>query len=670
MSEQTNFDWRPIIRRRLITTAWVFGLWAVAVEARLVVLQIVERPRLQALADSQHLKRHETAARRGDILDREGRLLALTVDVDSIYAVPRSVRQPEQVAAALCGALGDCTARELETIRRRLGQKNAFAWMRRQVTEQQASRVAALGLPGIFFVKEPRRFYPNGELAAHVLGCVGVDGDGLEGIEAAYDRHIRGEKGDLLVHVDERGRAFRRLARPAVAGATLELTVDEYLQHIAERELRAGVEANRAAGGSVIIMDPATGEILALANEPTFDPNTFRDAPEVHRRNRAVQDLYEPGSTFKVVTASAAMEERVVSPSEAIDVSAGSIRFGSRLIEDVHRYGALSFTDVIVKSSNVGAIKVGLRLGAERLGRYVLRFGFGSRLSPDFPGENPGIVWSAGSWTESGLASVSMGYQVGVTPLQMAAAASAIANGGALMQPRVVRAMTQHGVRRVMEPRRIRRVTSAETASQLTAIMEAVVERGTGQAAQVPGFVVAGKTGTSQKIENGRYSRERYNASFVGFVPSRQPAFTIVVLIDSPRGAVYFGGPVAGPVFKRIAEAALLYRGVRPSLDPAPAVLVARQAQPPEVRTAGPAPLTPLIAAVDSDETVVPDLAGRSAREAVQLLARLGVLPRLSGTGVVVAQDPAAGTTLEPGTTCHLFLGDLPARARTVGPRP
>ena len=361
----------------------------------------------------------------------------------------------------------------------------------------------------------------------------------------------------------------------ATAGSSLELTIDTYLQHMAERELHAGVIANRAAGGTVIIMNPRTGEILAMANEPTFDPNAYRDSNDLARRNRAVQDLYEPGSTFKVVTASAAIEEHVMPVDAPIDVSSGLIKIGSRVVHDDHRYGTLSFADVIVKSSNVGAIKIGFKLGTERLSDFVKRFGFGRASSPDFPGENSGIVWNPAKWTDSALASVSMGYQIGVTPLQMVAAVSAIANGGELVEPRVVGAVYRDSRRYPVTPKVVRRAISTETAATLTTIMEGVVERGTAKAAQIPGYTVAGKTGTAHKLVDGHYSKSDYNASFVGFIPSRNPAVAIIVVTDSPHAGTYYGGSVSAPIFKRIAEATMRRLAIPPSIDPAPAVLVA-----------------------------------------------------------------------------------------------
>ena len=660
MAEKPAFAWRTTLKRRLAAAVAVLVAWSAAIEARLVYLQVGRHADLTARAERQQLRTVETTAKRGDILDRSGRVLAYSVEADSIYAVPTEISDRGATAAALCGALADCGAKERQTLVERIRRGRAFAYVRRQVSPDEARRVAALDLEGVGFMKENRRFYPNKNLAAHVLGYVGVDNTGLHGLEAAYDTLIKGRPGAVLIQTDARRHAFSRVERPPTTGATLELTIDQYLQHVAERELRAGVEENDAAGGTAVVMDPRTGEILALANWPSFNPNAYREASPEAQRNRAVQDIYEPGSTFKIVTASAAFEEKVVEADDPIDVSAGQIRFGRRVIKDDHRRGVLSFTDVLVKSSNVGAIKVGLQIGRERLGLYVKRFGFGVRSSPDFPGESAGIVWDHAKLTDSALASVSMGYQIGVTPLQMAAAVSSIANGGELFTPRVVRAVIADGTRTPMEHTVVRRVISAGTAALLTGIMEQVVERGTGTRAKVTGFTAAGKTGTSQKIIDGRYSRSEYNASFVGFIPSRQPVFTIVVVIDSPHGKnLYYGGSVAAPIFQRIADAALRHYGVPPSINAAPPVLVTRREVPRERPASGPAEfptIVTLAGGTTGSAAVFPDLGGLGARDAVRVLAGLGVTPRLYGAGIVVEQDPAAGGSIERGAVATLRL--------------
>ncbi len=445
-----------------------------------------------------------------------------------------------------------------------------------------AQRVAALQLDGVGFLRENRRYYPNKQLAGHLLGYVGIDNQGLGGIESTYDREISGRPGKMLIQTDARRRAFSRVAEPPTAGAAIELTIDKFLQHIAERELQAAIARHQAESGSVVILEPYSGEILAVASAPAFNPNTFAEASPETLRNRAVQDVYEPGSTFKIVTAAAALEEGVVTRDEMFDVSAGVIRVGARTVSDLHTYGVLTFEDVMVKSSNVGAIKVGLRLGPERLSRYVRRFGFGQRLSPDLPGESSGIVPNPTTLDDQGVVSVSMGYQVAVTPLQVAAAASAVANGGELVAPRAVRAVIRGTSRQESRRRVIRRAITPETAAELTSMMEGVVERGTATAARIPGYPVAGKTGTAEKVVDGGYSNHEHHASFVGFVPSRAPALTILVVIDTPRDGPHTGGAVAAPVFKRIAEAALRHLAVPPTLYPDPPLLVAAASPPPE----------------------------------------------------------------------------------------
>jgi cell division protein FtsI/penicillin-binding protein 2 len=655
--------WHDILSRRIRVAGAILAFWVVAIECRLVYLQVIARAELVERAERQHLQKQKTTAKRGDLLDRHGRVLATSADADSISAVPSAIEDAPATIAKLCQALGDCTARERQQLAQKFARRNHFAWVRRQVSPEAARRVSALNLEGIGFVKESARFYPNKELAAHVMGYVGVDNTGLSGIEFAYDGQIRGKDGEVLINADARRHVFNRIERPPTSGSTIELTIDQYLQHITERELRAAVRENRAAGGSAIVLNPRTGEILAMANEPTFNPNSYGEAEENDRRNRAVQDLYEPGSTFKLITASAAIEERVVPLTAWIDTSPGYIRIDSATVRDTSNHGVLSFSDVIADSSNVGAIKIGLRVGTERLSRYVYRFGFGRPVSRDFPGESPGIVWDPARWTEGALAHVSIGYQVGVTPLQMVAAAAAIANGGEYIEPRIVRAMYRAGRRYVVDPKVVRRSITPDTAAALTGIMEHVVEEGTGTPARIDGYTVAGKTGTAAKLVNGRYSNSDYNASFVGFLPSRNPALAMIVVIDSPHGPNrYYGGPVSAPVFRRIGEAAIRYLGIAPSINPMPPVLVARNGAPGAHPTAGAQSATPVVNLVsDGPSDAMPDLRGMSGRDAMRALARLGVTARIVGDGVVVSQDPLPGTPLEDGSQCRLVLARAPA---------
>ena len=650
------------------------GVWIAGIEARLVMLQVVEHRDLVARATRQQMRTMDAAAKRGDILDRRGQVLATSVSADSIYAVPSAIEDPKAVVEALCGAFGDCTTKERDSLIERLGKTRAFAYVRRQVSPEQARRVAALGLDGIGSIKEDRRFYPNKELAAHLLGYVGIDNRGLNGLEFTYDAQIRGKAGTVLVQTDARRRAFSRFERPPTTGSTVELTIDEYLQHIAERELHAGVVENRAAGGTAIIMNPHTGEILAMANEPTFNPNAYRESDEAGRRNRAVQDLYEPGSTFKVVTVSAALEEKIMAPDTLIDTNPGRIQVApGRVVteNENHNYHVIPLSEVIVRSSNIGAIKIGFKVGAERLSKYVGLYGFGHPVSRDFPGESPGIVWRAEKLNDGGLASVSMGYQVGVTPLQIVAAVSSVANGGEYIEPRVIHAVDTDGRRLLIQPKAVRRIISPDTAAAMTAIMEDVVsaEHGTANAAQISGFTIAGKTGTAAKLVGGHYSHSEYNASFVGFLPSRDPAVAIVVVIDSPHGPNrYFGGTVSAPIFRRIAEATLRYLGIGQTINPIPPVLVARHDDSVNGATTVPSASigdhagSPTVSLVsDGPPGTMPDLRGLSARDALRKMMRLGLAARVEGSGFVIAQEPAAGAPLDAISVGRVTLARNPA---------
>ena len=663
--------WRDMLRSRVVVAACAFAAWIAVIEARLVHLQIVQHAEMVARAGNQQRRTIEVHSKRGEILDRNGRVLAYSVDADTIYAVPTDIDDPQATAAALCGVLDDCTEARRDALEDRLRRRKAFVYVQRKVSPQDARRVAALGLEGVGFLTEDRRYYPNRELAAHIIGYVGIDNQGLSGIESTYDSEIGGNAGQILIHTDARRRVFSRLDRPPTAGATLELTIDKHLQHIVERELRAGIRTYGADAGAVVMLDPRTGEVLALASAPSFNPNTFAAALPSQRRNRAIQDVYEPGSTFKVVTAAAALEEGVVDRDEVFDVSAGFIRVGRDRIPDFHTYGLLSFTDVIVKSSNVGAILAGLRLGPERLSRYVDRFGFGRALAPDFPAESAGLVWSADALNDRAIASIAMGYQVAVTPLQMAAAVAAVANGGELLQPRVVRTVTRNGARVMSERRVIRRALARETAAELTEIMTAVTERGTARRARVAGYAVAGKTGTAEKLIDGRYSNRDHNASFVGFVPADAPRLVILVMVDTPRTAMingvrqraYTGGAVAAPIFQRIAEAALRYLQVPRTNDPVPPALVVRAAPPPAGRMApaalpegGAVPRTAAVPMLVEDAGSMPDLRGLSARQAAEALGQVGLRAEFVGDGAVARHVPAAGDAVDRGATATVWL--------------
>jgi cell division protein FtsI/penicillin-binding protein 2 len=649
--------WRQVTRQRLRVAGLVFALWALGIEARLFFLQVMSHEEFTARADGQQSRSIDAHPKRGEILDRNGRILAYSVGGDSIYAVPHDVTDATETTNKLCEVL-ECDDRQHAVIERRLAGSGPFAFVSRQVSPHVAQRVSDLDLTGIGFVPENRRYYPNGTLAAHVLGYVGIDNQGLAGIESSYDSEIGGRPGRIIVQTDARRRAFSRLERLPTTGASLELTIDTYLQYVTERELERGVRERRAVAGTAVVMDPYSGDVLAMASWPTFNPNAFADSEASSRRNRAIQDVYEPGSTFKIVTAAAALDEGLVSRTELFDVSAGRMRFGRSTVSDMYVYSQpLSFDEVIMKSSNVGAIQIGLRVGGERLSRYTRRFGFGQALARDLPGQSRGIVHPPSVLEKAReVASVSMGYAVSVTPVQMAAAFSAVANGGELVEPRLVRAVIRNGERIERSPRVVRRSISKETAAELTDIMVGVVENGTAKRARIPGFRVAGKTGTTEKIVGGRYSDTDHVASFAGFVPADRPEITILVMVDTPSGRPFTGGSVAAPIFQRIAESALRYRAVASAVHPEPAIF--HVATPPRVvsRVSTSATVPAAAVQVEAREGRMPDLRGLSAREAVAALSPFRLVPRLDGDGFVTDQAPVPDAEVAPGESVTLVL--------------
>lgn len=661
-------DWRRVLHPRMRVAACLMAAWGVVIAGRLVDLQVVPVERevhrlLFKRAEAQRGRAIETRARRGEILDRTGRVLAFDVAVDTVFAEPTSVEDEAETARRLCAVMA-CTPADRREIESVLAEDRDFAYIERQMSPRTAGRVRDLGLKGIHFLKENRRYYPNGVLAAHLLGHAGIDNQGLHGLESLYQRQLAGEPGSVQFRRDAKQQAFSRVERRPTAGVSLELSIDSFIQHVAERELRAAVREHDAEGGSVVVLDPRTGDVLALANEPTFNPNDWRDTPEAVRRNRATQNVYEPGSTFKIVTASAALEERVVGPGDVIDTSPGVIVYGGRPIRDFRDYGALTFADVMVKSSNVGTSQVGVALGADRLNRYVRRFGFGQTASRDFPGESPGIVHAASRLREGELARLAMGYNISVTPLQMALAMNAVANLGELLAPRLIRAKLRGGVREEIPPRVVGRAIRPRTAAALTGIMEDVVARGTARQAAIPGYSVAGKTGTAEKIlPEGGYSSTDHVASFGGFVPSARPEVTILVVVDGVAG---FGGAVAAPAFRRIGEAVLRHLGVAPDRDAPPALLAPAAPGPfPGVRSIParadrPSPPSGASAAASG---VMPDLQGLGARSALAVATDLGLSTRLRGRGVVVTQTPAAGEAVRSGQALVLTLDRRPAGA-------
>lgn len=628
-----------IAHRRLLLLFAVLAAWAVVVVARLVQVQLVRHDHYVARAQRQQERTLALNPVRGSILDAKGRVLAESVAAESIYADPQAVANRRAVAKALARVRGlGLTAREIEA---RLDSTGSFVWIARQLPVEVTAEVRKLGLPGIYFLEAHRRTYPRATLAANVIGYVGVDGDGLAGIEHSFDAQVRGTPGKVTLLKDARRGVYLLggdgANRPR-DGHHVVLTIDAVVQFIAERALSRAVTQARAGGGSAIVMDPSDGSILAMASIPTFDPNRFRDFNPATWRDRNVQDLYEPGSTFKIVAAAAGLEERLVTPSQMIDCGDGQITVANITIRENDRkpQGLQSFEDVIVRSSNVGTVRVAMELGAQRLYDWTRRFGFGEKTGIALPGESAGLLRPREKWSRVSPASIAIGQEIGVTPLQIARATAAVANGGVLVEPRIVRRIVGDDGTTVDEAARRSptRVISEKTAAVLNEILKAVVARGTGSRAALAEHVVAGKTGTAQKAGRGGYALDRHVASFAGYVPADQPRVVVLVVVDEPRGA-YHGGSVAAPAFREIAEATLRYLGVAPSI-PSRTIgvgepLLAAFSQPPH--SAGPA-------------AAVPDLRGLDARAAIARAVASGLAVRAVGSGVVISQEPGPGGAL------------------------
>ena len=531
---------------------------------RLVTLQVLQAAELTARADRQHQKSVTLEGARGTVVDRHGKVLAMNVEVPSIFGVPTSLDNPANAARFLSPVLHI----RREEIEKKLRQEKHFVWLARKIEPEQGHRLEQLSIDGIGMVMEGRRFYPKGPLLAHVLGFVGMDGIGLEGLERRYETQLHGEKRMTILQRDALGRTvFPKGLREQVpaAGHALTLTIDEVIQYIAEKELEQAVDHSRAKSGTIIVLEPQSGAILAMAVSPRFDPNAVAALTADRWRNRALTDTYEPGSTMKVVVAAAALEERVMMPGSMLFGENGRMTVASTTIHDHEKLGCMTFAEMIQKSSNIGAAKTGMLLGESRLYRYLQAFGFGQRTDVDLPGEVAGLLKSPHEWGRRSLASISMGQEVGVTPLQMVSAVAAIANDGVLMKPYVVSGMRDQKGQLVKEtfPHVKRRVVSPATARTLTTILEGVVTSGTGTKAAIPGFRVAGKTGTAQKVDprTGAYSSALSVGSFVGFVPADSPRLAMIVVIDEPQGEAW-GGVVAAPVFRRVGEQVLTYLGV------------------------------------------------------------------------------------------------------------
>jgi cell division protein FtsI (penicillin-binding protein 3) len=620
---------------RIFLVIGVFLAFFGAVLFRAFELQVLKGRDLKALAERQYSKTLNVQSKRGDIYDRNMKELAVSIEVDSVYSQPAGVRSRRAVARALAPIL----SMERSEIEKRLASRSGFVWLKRQVDLRDDSRKAVSDLDGVGLVKESRRFYPNLQLASNIIGFTGVDSNGLEGVELFYDDVLKGESSEVTGEKDARGGVLLYEdpdKTVPVEGSVVELTIDKTIQYIAEKSLRKAVDASGAKGGTALVMDPATGEVLAMASLPTFDPNDFRKYPPERRRNRAVTDVFEPGSTLKLFIISAALEEGVIGPRTVVFCENGLYRVSDRVFHDTKPYGWLSTAQVLKHSSNIGAAKIGERLGRARLYRYLKSFGFGAGTGVDLPGEVAGSLRHYGDWSDVTLQTVSFGQGVSTTSIQLATALSAIANGGFLMRPYMARSVKDAGgaVLKETAPVIVRRVISEETAGAVAEMLTGVVGKGgTGSLAAVEGFEVAGKTGTAQKpdLDHGGYADGAFVASFMGFVPAKDPRLTILVTVDEPQGD-YHGGTVAAPVFREIASRSLAYMGVFPEETAAPVVAAGAVAED--------VPLT----AVGAVPFGVPDFTGRTVRTALRMAKEGAFEVEVHGSGKAVSQRPEAGS--------------------------
>jgi cell division protein FtsI (penicillin-binding protein 3) len=680
------------IRRTLFVAAFVV-FWMLGISARLVYLQVSSHDRLVERAHKQQQDAIETAPQRGPLLDRRERELARTIDTTSVFVAPDEFKTEKKKTEEQTLGEIDCTADKLSAVlglnqKELAGQiiearKNGrgFLWIARRVDPDQARALEAMELPGVHTRKEPKRFYPNGPLAANVLGFVGLDGNGLAGIEQAFNEKILGEPGKLFIEKDSGGLAYESTEIPGRPGQTIVLTIDQSIQYQAEAALTSAIAESHAKSGTAIVMDPHTGEVLALANAPTFDPNNVGAAPPAARANWALQNIYEPGSTFKIVAYSAAIERGLANPDDHIDCQMGSITVAKRVIHDHHPFGILTLTEALAKSSNVAAIKLGLRVGDPTMYDYITRFGFGSRTGIELPGETAGMIHPVSRWLPSSIGSIAIGQEVGVTPLQLAAAYSALANDGVRVAPHVIREIRSATGTSIYRPNpEQHRVISKDTARALRGMLEGVTLNGTAKKAQLDGYTAAGKTGTAQKIDpqTKRYSNTKYIASFVGFAPVNNPAVVIIVVIDEPAGS-YHGGDVAAPVFRQIAEQILPEMGVMPdtefknanelvaSVRVAPSQDAKLQTEIERQKQASAATLPKVVNRANSGEVVyavstskamlMPNLRGRSVRDVARACAQLGLQLEAHGDGRVIKQTPEPGIELQSGQTIYVDFG-------------
>ena len=655
----------PNSHRVVLLVVTVLAL-ATTIGARLYHLQVRRCDDLRARVKNQAQRTVEVNATRGSILDRHGAILAMSIATQALYAHPWKISDAREATDVLAPIL----ALPRSEIARRLGCDKSFVYLDRFLEPEQVQSIVDSGLPlgageAFGFLPSSRRSYPRGKLGVHVVGFADIDGTGLEGVEQRFDEALRGDPMIYSVVRDGRNGWLSQVAlAPETRPQDVVLTIDLELQHIVERELRKAMADTGADAASAVVLDARNGRILALANRPAADPNRFGKAHPDARINRAVVHQYEPGSTFKVVPMAAALESEKLRPSQLFDCENGSLQLGRRRIRDSSPHRLLSASQIIQKSSNIGMVKVVQLLDRQTLYDSIVRFGFGQETGIELPGEQEGALRPLEKWSTHSMASLAFGQEIGVTVLQMASVFATLANEGIYQPPRVVLGLVDSEGRWKAEPKpEARRVVSTRVTREITSMLEGVVARGTGKRAQIPGFRLAGKSGTAQKVVDGAYSDSDFVASFGGFGPLPSPELVALVVVDTPQGSEYHGGQVAAPVFRRIMEASLAQRRV--ARDGETMSLEADRTPGPE-RWASHEFTRP---STESDATPVgrvPDLAGLSLREAVSLLSARGYRVETRGDGIVRSQEPFAGSELEPGQVCRLLLHDAAPDRRVI----
>jgi cell division protein FtsI (penicillin-binding protein 3) len=632
------------IRFRIYVVASFFLLGLGTITVRAYQLQVLEKDRLGSLARAGYIGTTKLPPKRGTIYDREGHELALSVEAGSIYAHPNRIKAKAKMAIHLSRILEERRDKVLKLLK----SQRSFVWIKRKIAPDQATEIKALDLDGVGVIKETRRYYPGREIGAHLIGFVGADNQGLEGLEKRYDRILTGPQYSLIHMRDALGRPFS-MSRPIPSGHgmhNLILTIDKDIQYKAQQALESAVMKTKAKSGHCLVLNPETGEVLAMAVIPEFNPNVFSSYMPEQWRNRIITDCFEPGSTLKAFLLAACLNEYIVTPNTYFDCEHGKYKIGSHVVRDTHKYDVLSVSDIIVHSSNIGAIKIGQSLSYETFYEYLKKFGFASKTGIGLLGERKGFIRAPKQTRPIDQANLFFGQGMTTTSLQMAVAMAAIANGGKLMRPYVIKAILNDSgdVVKQTRPKVVRRVISYQTARKVAGILEGVVSKeGTGPKAAISGFRVAGKTGTSQKVDpkSKQYSRTKYVATFAGFVPVNRPKLVILVVIDEPKGIPY-GGVVAAPVFSEVGLWSLNHLQVNPQIR-----LVENEINAPEKSRGGKGSESADRISIKAKAGFLPDFRGLGMRKVIKEARALGLKILLEGTGLAVKQHPKPGSPLQ-----------------------